>query len=275
MAARNPFPGMNPYLEARWGDVHARLVAYAADQLQPVLPDDLRARMQERVFIESVEPVGRSFYPDVHVYERRGAGAPRATPGEAARVGDGPVAIAEPLVIHVPGTEITECYVEIVDARSGGRVVTVIEFVSRSNKTPGPGRDLYRAKQADTSLARANLVEIDLLRAGQPVTLVPPHLVPAASRTLYHVSVRRGARPDALEYYPMPLRERLPAIKVPLRPTDADVALDVQALVDLAYERGRYDDIDYGELLDPPLAVDDAAWTHGVLESAETRPADR
>jgi hypothetical protein len=274
MAARNPFPGMNPYLEARWGDVHTRLVAYASDQLQPVLPDDLRARMQERVFIESVEPVGRSFYPDVHVYERRGAGAPRATPGAGARAADGPVTVAEPLVIHVPGTEITQGYVEIIDARSGGRVVTVIEFVSRSNKTPGPGRDLYRAKQDDTSRARANLVEVDLLRAGQPVTLVPPHLVPPASRTPYHASVRRGARPDELEYYPMPLRERLPAIKVPLRPTDADVALDLQALVDLSYERGRYDDIDYGERLEPPLSADDAAWARSVVECAETRHAD-
>ena len=181
--------------------------------------------------------------------------------------------MAEPLVIHVPGTEITEGYVEIVDARSGGRVVTVVEFVSRSNKTPGPGRDLYRAKQEDTARARANLVEIDLLRGGQPVTLIPPHLVPPASRTPYHVSVRRGGRPAALEYYPIPLRERLPTIKIPLRPTDADVALDLQALVDLSYERGRYDDIDYGELLDPPLSADDAIWTRRVLESAETRRA--
>src|SRR5262245_32956713 len=101
MAARNPFPGMNPYLEARWCDVHTRLVAYAADQRQPRLPDDLRARMQERVFIESVEAISRAFHPDVHVYERRGA--PQTTAPEGPTHGDGPVVTAEPLVIHLPG----------------------------------------------------------------------------------------------------------------------------------------------------------------------------
>lgn len=41
---------MDPYLEAHWGDVHARFIAYASDQLQSKLPSDLRARVQERVF---------------------------------------------------------------------------------------------------------------------------------------------------------------------------------------------------------------------------------
>ncbi len=38
----NPFPGMDPYLEQHWGDVHHRLVQYASDQLQEHLPADLR-----------------------------------------------------------------------------------------------------------------------------------------------------------------------------------------------------------------------------------------
>ena len=50
---KSPFPGMDPYLERHWGDVHQALVTYIRDQLQPSLPDDLRARMQERVYIES------------------------------------------------------------------------------------------------------------------------------------------------------------------------------------------------------------------------------
>ena len=39
----SPFPGMDPYLERFWRDVHARLIIYAADQLQENLPSDLRA----------------------------------------------------------------------------------------------------------------------------------------------------------------------------------------------------------------------------------------
>jgi hypothetical protein len=49
----SPFPGMDPYLEESWGDVHHRLITYAADQLQTTLPKDLRARVEERVFVES------------------------------------------------------------------------------------------------------------------------------------------------------------------------------------------------------------------------------
>jgi hypothetical protein len=67
MTATNPFRGMNPYLEQRWGDVRARLVAYGVDQLQERLPDELRARMQERVFIEVAGESAHGFYPDVHV----------------------------------------------------------------------------------------------------------------------------------------------------------------------------------------------------------------
>ena len=39
---KSPFPGMDPYLERHWGDVHQALVTYIRDQLQPSLPDDLR-----------------------------------------------------------------------------------------------------------------------------------------------------------------------------------------------------------------------------------------
>ena len=36
---RSPFPGMDPWLEQRWRDVHARLIVYIANQLQAQLPE--------------------------------------------------------------------------------------------------------------------------------------------------------------------------------------------------------------------------------------------
>lgn len=48
-----PFPGMDPYLESHWRDIHHRLITYAADEIQTGLPQDLRARVEERVFVES------------------------------------------------------------------------------------------------------------------------------------------------------------------------------------------------------------------------------
>ena len=37
----SPFPGMDPYLESKWPEVHARLIVYAANQLNAQLPEDL------------------------------------------------------------------------------------------------------------------------------------------------------------------------------------------------------------------------------------------
>ena len=52
----NPFPGMNPWLESHWGDIHTSLTTYARDQLQPQLPAGLRARVEEYVAVEAEEP---------------------------------------------------------------------------------------------------------------------------------------------------------------------------------------------------------------------------
>jgi hypothetical protein len=49
----SPFPGMDPYLEQYWREVHVRLIAYAGDSLQERLPAGLRARIEERVFLET------------------------------------------------------------------------------------------------------------------------------------------------------------------------------------------------------------------------------
>src|SRR5437016_4198685 len=72
----SPFPGMDPCLEAHWRDVHARLVIYASDALQGVLPHPLRARVEESVLLETPQGLGdHPLYPDVRVIEyaaRRG-----------------------------------------------------------------------------------------------------------------------------------------------------------------------------------------------------------
>ena len=58
----SPFPGMDPYLEAHWRDVHARLIIYACDALQSVLPGLLRARVEQHVMTVQIERLpGRAF----------------------------------------------------------------------------------------------------------------------------------------------------------------------------------------------------------------------
>src|ERR1700680_3369880 len=66
----SPFPGMDPYLEAHWRDVHARLIIYASDALQTVLPGSLRARVVGRVLLETPQGLGdHPLFPDVRVVE--------------------------------------------------------------------------------------------------------------------------------------------------------------------------------------------------------------
>jgi hypothetical protein len=255
---------MDPYLEQSWRDVHAALIIYSRDQLQDQLPGDLYARVEERIILESGETLQQPRYPDVRVVEYPRGGLETA-PAEAG------VAVAEPVRIHYAPEPVTETYIEIIDAGTGQRVVTVIEFLSLSNKFPGEGQEQYLRKQRELRQASVSLVEIDLLRAGQRVLSLPVSSIPAGLRTTYHVCVRRGWEADTFEVYPVPLRERLPNIRIPLRQTDDDAHLDLQALIDQAYRKGRYDTINYRIAPAPPLEGADATWAHQLLHEAGKR----
>src|SRR5438270_725261 len=128
----SPFPGMDPYLEAHWGDVHHSLITYARDGLRERLPGDLLARVEERVFVESATGEERPLVPDLRVLERRGA-------KKKATAANGTLAVAEPFVVKL-SDPFTEGYVEIREAGSDRRLLTVIEVLSLTNKLHGEGR---------------------------------------------------------------------------------------------------------------------------------------
>ena len=83
--------------------------------------------------------------------------------------------------------------------------------------------------------------------------------------------MRRGWELDRFEIYRAPLAEPLPVIGIPLRQTDPDAPLDLQALVDLSYQNGRYDDLDYKPDPTPPLDAADAAWASQLLRGKGNR----
>jgi hypothetical protein len=259
---------MDPYLEAHWGDVHLSLISCARESLQKSLPRDLRARAGERVFVESENGRARDVYPDVRVYERP---AEVRTPPQPALDSGGAVAVAEPLIVPILHEPKTERFIEIREAGTGGRVITVIEFVSPSNKHKGSGRELYLQKQDELRAARVNSVEIDLLRAGSYTLAVPEGDLPPDYRTPYRVCVWRAGQPLQYEVYRVALRERLPQIRIPLRDSEDDVRLDLQALLDRAYDTGAYDDLDYTREPDPPLSSADAAWADELLRKCRLR----
>jgi hypothetical protein len=192
-------------------------------------------------------------------------------------VGEGPrrsvgVAVAEPILLEAESEPLTETYLEIIDVESGNKVVTMIEVLSPTNKSPGAGLRDYRAKQREVCDSATSLVEIDLLRAGQHVLAIPLKRIPVEHRTPYLSCVRRAWVKGMAEVYPMPLAHPLPTIKVPLREDDDDGLLPLQPLIELCYRRGGYDGtIDYKKGPAVPFANGEAQWAHELLRAAGWR----
>lgn len=249
---KNPFPGMNPYLESRWGDVHTRLCAHISAALQPQLPRDLRARAEERIVLtEDGEPV-RVRRGDALIVQGR------SRPGAA--VVESAAAVATPIEIEVPEGSLVHRWVQIVDVTQGGKVVTVIEVLSPWNKAPGRTNAEYVEKVEEYLSSDVNFVEIDLLRSSRRHLLVPDDFIPAEHPAPSLVLVNRPGRRATWHLYPMPLREPLPTIMVPCRATDPDVPLALQPLIDQIYVEGGHDDIDYSKPPEPPLSEEDRRW---------------
>jgi hypothetical protein len=257
---------MDPYLEAHWRDVHARLAIYTSDALQGALPAGLRARVEESVLLETPKGLAdHPLYPDVRVVEYT------SKRGLATRPAAG-VAAAEPFLVEAEAEPVTEPFLEIIDRESGNGVVTVIEFLSPSNKSPGPNRELYLRKQREVCSSDANLVEIDLNRFGTHTLAFPLEHVKPQGRTAYMACVRRATRRGKAEVYPMPLWEPLPVVKIPLRPNDADVPLDLQAIVEQCYRNGGYEGtLNYAVDPDPPLFGADEEWADERLRELGLR----
>lgn len=259
---KSPFPGMDPYLEQRWESVHQSLTIYARDAIQPQLPEDLWALSEDRVFVESDSERIRQIVPDTHVSQ---VYPPRRADDAALR--DQGLGVAEPVVFDLHEPLITESYVCIRE-RGGGRVVTVIEFLSVANKSGGVGQEKYLEKQAEVLRSDASLVEIDLVRAGRRVLALPHYEIPVEYRGDYLACISPGWKRNRRELYPMPLRQRLPVLPIPLRPNETRVQLDLQALIEQAYRTGRYDRLDYRQALEPPLSPEEATWAEALLRGA-------
>jgi hypothetical protein len=76
----------------------------------------------------------------------------------------------------------------------------------------------------------------------------------------------RANRPFQAEVIGLPLREPLPNIRIPLRPVDADIVLQLQPLIDECYRRGRYASIDYHHPPVPALNESDQQWAGHLLQ---------
>jgi hypothetical protein len=251
---------MDPYLEPHWRDVHTSLISGARDMLNKRLPDDLIASAEERIAVESEAGEERRFAPDVRVFE---------LPASEAAAAEG-TAIAAPFRLLAQIEPITERFIKVIEVGTE-RLITVIEVISPTNKER-EGLVAFRSKRAELLAAGVNFVEIDLVRSGDWQALLRPHRCVRNGISLYRVTLRLPSDPAAVHLHPISLRERLPEIKIPLREQDPPVRLDLQELVNNAYENGRYARrLDYSAPLDPRLTGDDATWADELLRKLVKR----
>ncbi len=271
----SPFPGMDPFLEHPdfFPNLHDSLITHSSEFLQARLPEPYFAVTSQRLWVETTE---RRIEPDVDVLVSKSV-----VPREPRSAGAGVAVLtrSQPVVISIPHDERRETLVEIrTKTDRGERIVTTIEILSWTNKTPGEkGRDLYIKKQQELLDAPIHLVEIDLLRGGEHTTLLSRRRIQRrVGRFDYHASVHRFDKWVDCFVYATRLQEPLPEIAVPLLPGDGDVPLDLQAVFDRCYDAGpyrrrvRYDP----SFIVPPLDSDQLEWVKQRLkERSAAAPA--
>ena len=143
----------------------------------------------------------------------------------------------------------TERHLQIIH-RATERVVTVMELLSPSNKTPGfGGLEKYLDKRNEVLSSGCHLMELDLLRGGQRLPMsgaLPPGD--------YFALIGRVGRKPRCQVIAWSLRAKLPSLPVPLLPEDPEATLDFDAAFGTAYESSFYSRrLPYHEPLVPPL----------------------
>ncbi|MBV7330938.1 DUF4058 family protein [Chloroflexi bacterium TSY] len=253
-----PFPGMDPYLERRqrWNAVHTRLIVAIADELGPKVRPKYRVDIELRTyiaFLTSDSPVG---VPDVLVMS-----SPSQTTEQmsGALVTARAVSTPAPEFIELPmPTELIERYLVVREVATE-EVITVIEILLLANKLTSEGREEYLRKRTTILTSQTNLLEIDLLRAGDPI---PPFQVDEGG---YRILVSAAIERPMARVFRFGIRNQIPDVSVPIRPGDDEPILSLNPILHQVYERGSYDlAIDYDMPAEPPLSSDDAEWFRSI-----------
>jgi hypothetical protein len=244
---------MDPYLEhpMLWPGVHNGLIAALQLSLAPRLRPRYYVALEERVYV--TEPDQRTFIgrPDLAVVghtEAESAGQPASTE-------------ASVLTVRVPmPDEVRETYLEVRETGTE-YVITVVEILSPTNKRPGRGRRIYEDKRLDVLATRPHLVEIDLIRAGEPMPIMGNDRA-----SDYRILVSRGdCRPNAT-LYTFGVCQSIPLFPLPLKPGDQEPIVDIGRLLHDLYDQASYDlRMAYTGAPDPPLPAAKALWADQLL----------
>lgn len=275
----NPFPGMNPFLEkpSFWEGVHNTMIAEIYRAIAHQLPEGYAAKWGTRCYVMDNDALLDTIIPDNTVrisgsirmltfpLARRGA---TVEPSFARTASDATAVLSPPTAIAIQyPLEVKEGFLQIVDADSLKRVVTVVELLSPSNKARGSaGRVAYKEKQSELIESDTNLLEIDLLRAGAHTIAAPLEDMQLAGTWDYAVSLHRSQNRYHYPFWLCRLRDPLPVVPIPLDGDAPDVPLDLQAVLNSCYDAYNFDSqLHYDNPIVPPLNDEDTEWADGLL----------
>ncbi|MHC5734802.1 DUF4058 family protein [Nostoc sp.] len=258
-----PFPGMNPYLEdpELWPGVHGRLIVAIADYLSPQLRPKYFVAIEERIYQTTGDDKLLVGIPDVIVQNSQTAINPKipniavATPA------------VQPKTVTVPIPEIVkERYLEVRKVGTK-EVVTVIEVLSPKNKRTGEGRNAYETKRQRILGSSTHLVEIDLLRVGEPMLVFGD-----VTQNDYRILVSRAENRPKSDLYAFNLQNVIPAFPLPLRTGESELLVDLQSLLAGIYDRASYDlVIDYSKDSVSKWSEENAVWANALLQEKGLR----
>ncbi|MBY0525158.1 MAG: DUF4058 family protein [Gemmataceae bacterium] len=225
----SPFPGMDPYLEE--------------DKLWPVFHHQFIACLYQILL-------------------------PGLVDRYRARIAQRHYVTEQVLFTSIVREEHHEEFIEIRQ-RNDGRLVTLVDAVSPTNKTTTAGRQTYLEKRREGKSSSSSLVEIDLVLAGQPTLEYSRDGLPDWD---YAVTVTRATQPEPYEIYTATLQKRLPRFRLPLAADDRDTVLDLQAAFARCYDQGGFAPmIDYKREPTAPLTEEDRHWLDDILKQQKLR----
>lgn len=151
--------------------------------------------------------------------------------------------------------------------QSRGNAVTILELLSPTNKFPGSGRREYLDKRLRILESRTHLVEVDLIRVGDPLPVEGYD-----GDAPYRILVSRSELRPAAELYPFRLQANIPDIVVPLLAGEDEPTLRLGEMVNDLYLQDYYGRLlDYDDDPAGPLSDDDRAWLDRVLREPGLR----
>jgi hypothetical protein len=263
---------MDPYLEqpAFWSSFNSRFIVAIADAIEPQLSSQYYVEVETRTYqsYDSDESLLIGI-PDAVVFSSQ------AHPENSEQIQAEKPSVAteprpQPVSIPMP-IAVTERYLEVREMVTD-RAIAAIELLSPKNKQTGEGRLAYEKKRRAILSSATHLVELDLLRRGEPMPILG-----VSAATCYRILVSRSHQRPRADLFGIALQQPLPSFPIPLKPNDREPLVHLQEIFNGVYDRARYTSrIDYRQPVPPPaLLPTDRNWVEGLLAPFRSRQEDK